>query len=166
MSNRHLHQEIANIRNENSLRTLVRAITKSKGHFSLILARCNSGAVRQHIVKQLRQQCPVEIRELVLDQSVKTLYTTIVEELGLEQPSALMVSSLESVKALEQLLIATNQVREEFRNFACPLVLWITDEVLQQLIRLVPDFESWATSIEFAKVPAESPQYAKLQSVA
>jgi hypothetical protein len=29
-------------------------------------------------------------------------------------------------------------------------VLWINDEVLQKLLRLAPDFESWATVIEFA----------------
>jgi hypothetical protein len=111
---------------------------------------------RRRIVKQLRKQCPVEIRELVLERSVKTLYSTIAEEVGLEEPSALMVSSLESVISLDQLLIATNQVREEFRNLAYPMVLWVTDEVLRRLIRLVPDFESWATSVEFTTVTAES----------
>ncbi|HBL59998.1 MAG TPA: hypothetical protein DDZ80_16430, partial [Cyanobacteria bacterium UBA8803] len=86
----------------------------------------------------------MEIREVSLEQSANTLYTTITKKVGLEQPRALMVSSLESVSALDPLLIATNQVREEFRKFSCPLVLWVTDEVLQRLIRLVPDFESWA----------------------
>ncbi|HEY9634684.1 MAG TPA: hypothetical protein V6D14_14880 [Coleofasciculaceae cyanobacterium] len=155
MSDRHLLQETA-LHNEDSLKTLVRAITRSQGDFSLILARCNCGMQRRRIVKQLRKQCPVEIRELVLERSVKTLYSTIAEEVGLEEPSALMVSSLESVISLDQLLIATNQVREEFRNLAYPMVLWVTDEVLRRLIRLVPDFESWATSVEFTTVTAES----------
>lgn len=136
--------------NWTSWKILMRAIIRSQGDFSLILARCNCRNLREGIVQQLQEQSPVEIRALVLDRSVKTLYTTIAEELGNEQPSAVMVSSLESVSSLDKLLVATNQVREEFRNFDCPLVLWVTDEVLRKLIRLVPDFENWATSVEFS----------------
>jgi WD40 repeat protein/tetratricopeptide (TPR) repeat protein len=98
----------------------------------------------------LREQSPVEIRELILEQSVKTIYSTIATKLGQEQPNAVMVFGLESVNALEQVLTATNQVREEFRQFTFPLVVWVTDEVWQKLIRLVPDFEGWATTVEFA----------------
>jgi WD40 repeat protein/tetratricopeptide (TPR) repeat protein len=136
--------------NEDSLKILIRAITRSQGEFSLILVRCNYVALQEQIVQQLRECCPVKIQELVLEQSVKTLYTTIEAELRQEQPSALMVFGLESVYALAQVLTATNQVREEFRKFSFPLVLWVTDAVLKKLIRLVPDFESWATTIDFA----------------
>lgn len=165
MSNRHQAEEIA-ISNENSLKTLVRAVTRSEGDFSLILARCNSRTLQKRIARQLKEQCSFEIREVDLKQSVKTLYSTIAQEVGYDHPSALMVFSLESVSALDQVLIATNQVREEFRNFACPLVLWVTDQVLQKLIRLVPDFENWATSVEFVRVADESPRRAELKSVA
>ena len=144
-----LPEDVAN-QNQNSLKTLLRAITRSEGAFSLILARCNQSALREQIVQQLQEQCTVQIRELVLEQSVKTLYTTIEAKLGQEQPTALMVFGLERVSALEQVLTSTNRVREEFRNFAFPLVLWVTDEVLQKLIRLAPDFYSWATTVEFA----------------
>ncbi len=165
MSARHGSQKIVSS-NDDSLKTLVRAVTRSQGDFSLILARCNSKVQQKRIAEKLKEQCPVEIRELNLKPSAKTLYTTIAEEVGYEQPSALMVYSLDSVNALDQVLIATNQVREEFRNFACPLVLWVTDQVLQKLIRLVPDFENWATSVDFARVADESPHHAELQSVA
>jgi hypothetical protein len=41
-------------------------------------------------------------------------------------------------------------MREQFsNNFRFPLVLWINDEVLKKLLRLAPDLESWATSVEF-----------------
>ncbi len=135
--------------NKESLKTLLRGITRFPGEFSLILAHCNYAALRERIAQQLREQCTVEIRELVLEPSVQTLYTTIAEQVGQEQPDALMVLGLESVSDLDRVLKATNQIREEFRNFAFPLVLWVTDEVLQKLIRLVPDFYSWATTVEF-----------------
>ena len=152
--------------NDDSLRTLIRAITRSQGYFSLILARCNDATVREGVMQQLRHRCPVKIRELALKRSDKTLYTTVSDALGVEQPNALMVSSLESVASLDQVLVATNQVREEFRNFSCPFILWITDEILHKLIRLVPDFESWATSVEFTHSASDLLDDAQLPSAA
>jgi hypothetical protein len=138
------------LNNERSLQVLVRAITLSLGEFTLILARCNYRALRDRLWQRLQEICPVKIRPLVLPESVKTLYTTIQAELKTEHPPALMVFGLESVKDLSTVLTSTNYVREEFRkNFPFPVVLWIDDEVLTKLIRLAPDFESWATAIKF-----------------
>jgi tetratricopeptide (TPR) repeat protein len=55
------------------------------------------------------------------------------------------------VSDIKIVLTSSNYIREEFsKNFPFPLVLWINDEVQQKLLRLVPDLESWATSVEFA----------------
>jgi WD40 repeat protein len=136
--------------NESSLKALVRAIRFAQGQFRLIFARCNYGALRDRMVQHLRELSPVEIRELILPKSVKTLYTTIKAELGNEVPQALMVFGLESVSDINAVLNSSNTIREEFsKNFPFPLVLWINDEVLQKLLRLAPDLESWATSVEF-----------------
>jgi hypothetical protein len=145
-----LHPEDVNAKNDESLRLLARAITLSQGEFSLILARCNYRSLRQGLMQQLREHCPVEFRERVLDPSAKTIETAIQEELR-DDPPAVIISGLELVRDLDTVLIATNQARDEFRqNFPFPLVLWGTDEVLQRLIRVAPDFESWAaTPIEF-----------------
>lgn len=143
-------EDMADDPNQKALEELARAIEWDVGQFALILARCNSANLRSHLIQQLREICSVEIREIVLDQSVKTLYSTIQAELGQEQPQALMVCGLESVSTLDQLLTGANQVREEFRkNFHFPLVWWVTDEVLQKLIRLAPDLQSWFTTVEF-----------------
>ncbi|MFN6582029.1 MAG: eIF2A-related protein [Aulosira sp. ZfuVER01] len=146
------HEESENLdaENERSLRTLVRAITLSQGEFSLILLRCNYDALRQRMVQRLHELSPVEIREITLPTSVKTLYTAIKAELGDEQPPALMVFGLESVKDIDTVLTAANQVREEFRkNFPFPTLLWINDQVLQKMIRLAADLDNWATTINF-----------------
>jgi WD40 repeat protein len=152
MTTFHSNEDVTDF-NQGALEELTRAIEwNNEGQFALILARCNSSNVRRRLVQSLQKLCSVEIREIVLNKSVKTLYTTIQTELSQtqEQPQALMVSGLESVIALEQLLTGANQVREEFRkNFHFPLVWWVTDEVLQKLIRLAPDFQSWATTVEF-----------------
>jgi WD40 repeat protein len=136
--------------NESGLQALKRAIARSQGQFSLILVRCNYAVLREQMVQQLHEQASVKIRELVLPESVKTLYTTIQAELDSQQPSGLMVFGLDSVSDIDTVLTSTNQVREEFRkNFPFPLLLWVNDQVLQKLIRLAPDFESWATTTEF-----------------
>ncbi|MDZ8237649.1 MAG: hypothetical protein RMZ69_10835, partial [Nostoc sp. ChiQUE01a] len=149
MSNQQEPENLA-FDNEGSLQTLVRAITFSQGQFSLIILRCNYVALRQRIVERLHQISPVEICEITLPASVKTLYTNIREQLGDEQPPALMIFGLESVKDIDTVLTSANQVREEFRkNFPFPILLWVNDSVLQKFIRLATDLENWATIIEF-----------------
>ncbi|MEH2282240.1 MAG: hypothetical protein V7K90_13070 [Nostoc sp.] len=139
------------IDNENSLEELAWAIATSQKEFSLILALCNAANLRKRLVQSLQASSDLEIREIVLDKSIKTFFQTIQDSLGLEHPQALVVSGLEAVTKLEQVLSAANQVREELRkNFHFPLVLWVTDEVLHKLMRLAPDLHSWSTTVEFA----------------
>ncbi|NEP49722.1 MAG: hypothetical protein F6K65_13265 [Moorea sp. SIO3C2] len=142
--------EDADAYNKNSMQELAWAIETSQGEFSLILARRNYEALQDYIVRKLRQVCAIEFQEIYLNQSVKSLYTTILKQLGDQQPAAVMVFGLDSLSNLEQVLITTNQVREEFRKHCpFPLVLWVNDDVLQKLIRSVPDLESWATTTDF-----------------
>ncbi|YAG06470.1 putative STAND NTPase 1 domain-containing protein [Nostoc sp. DSM 114167] len=149
MSNQQEPENLA-FDNEHSLQTLVRTITLSQETFSLILLRCNYADLRQRMVERLRQLSPVHIHEITLPASVKTLYTNIREQLGDEQPPALMIFGLESVKDIDTVLTSANQVREEFRkNFPFPILLWVNDSVLQKFIRLATDLENWATIIEF-----------------
>ncbi len=149
MSNPHQPEDVAAY-NESSLKALVRAITLSQGQFRLILVRCNYGALRDRIVQRLRELSPVKIREIVLPESVKSLYTTIKAELGDEMPQALMVFGLESISDIKTVLKSSNYIREEFsKHFLFPLVLWVNDEVLKKLLRIAPDLESWATSVEY-----------------
>ncbi|NEO98395.1 MAG: hypothetical protein F6K58_06910 [Symploca sp. SIO2E9] len=136
--------------NDSSLNTLVRAIKLSQGQFYLILARCNYAALRERIVPRLRELCPVEIEELFLPESFDDLYHTIEAKLAYQQPPTLMVFGLESVSNLDSILTSTTYIREEFKNnFKFPLVLWLNDQVLERMLRLAPDFESWTTNIEF-----------------
>ncbi|MCG6138145.1 MAG: hypothetical protein MET45_26540 [Nostoc sp. LLA-1] len=150
MSGQH-EPENLDLDNERSLQTLVRAITLAGGEFSLILLRCNYAVLRQRMVERLHQLSPVNICEITLPASVKTLYTAIKEQLGDEQPPALMVFGLEAVKNIDTVLTTANRVREEFRKqFPFPILLWVNDLTLQKLIRLAADLENWASIIEFA----------------
>ncbi|NEO98434.1 MAG: hypothetical protein F6K58_07115 [Symploca sp. SIO2E9] len=149
-------QQLADIEyeNRNSLQALIWATKASQEKFSLILARCNYTSLREQMVQKLRSQLlensSLSFSEIVLDHSVNQLFTTLKAQLGDEQPPALMVFGLESLTNLEKVLTAANQVREEFgKNFHFPLVFWVTDQVMRRIIRIAPDFYSWATSVEF-----------------
>ncbi|NET33673.1 MAG: AAA family ATPase [Cyanothece sp. SIO1E1] len=141
---------------ERGLETLARAINLSEGQFSILLARCNYAALRENLVQRLLAACPIQIQHLSLPKSAETLYPAIKAAAEHDAPTALMVFGLEAVDNLDALLTATNQVREEFRkHFSFPLIIWINDDVLQKLIKLAPDFESWSTTIGFAIAPNE-----------
>ncbi|MBW4644235.1 MAG: hypothetical protein KME23_14830 [Goleter apudmare HA4340-LM2] len=145
------------INQERSWKTLVRSLTFSQGEFSLVAVCCNDDTLRQELcqrLQQLAQQKQYQMREIVLAETVTTLYSTIQEQLGDEQPSVLMISGLEKVTKLEDLLGATNIVRDEFRKkLSFPVVLWVNDQILPQILRLAPDFTSWmATPIRFDQV--------------
>ncbi|NET55789.1 MAG: hypothetical protein F6K47_06365 [Symploca sp. SIO2E6] len=133
--------------NQESMERLVRAITLSEGQFSLILVCCNRLPLRRKKLKQLVEGSPVPVQEITLHPSVNTLFTTIETAVKGSPPPALMVSGLESVVAIDEVLSSTNLVRDEFRKqFPFPLVLLINDEILQKLIRLAPDFKSWSAN--------------------
>ncbi len=139
------------VNNHKSLQEIAWAITMSQGRFSLMLARCNYTNLRKRLVQQLHQICSVEIREIILQPDVHQLYSHIQQELAEEKPAAVMVLGLESVQDIDDLLISMNRVREEFRKYCpFPLILWVNDQIVPKLIRLVPDIESWAKHTGFA----------------
>ncbi len=136
--------------NQNAVRELAWVLENTVGEFALILVHCNYAALREAMVQWLHDTCPVEIRTFVLKRTAQTLYSEIRKELRDERPKALTVFGLESARDLDQVLLATNQIREEFRkNLPFPLVLWVNDDVLKKLIRLAPDFYSWSTQVKF-----------------
>ncbi|WP_044210258.1 WD40 domain-containing protein [Coleofasciculus chthonoplastes] len=142
--------------NQTSLNALVRSLRLSQGQFRLILVRCNYGELRQRMVQRLREVSSVPIRELVLPESVESLYGFIKTELADEKPQAVIVLGLESVKNLTGVFKSSNYIREELsHNFSFPLILWMNDPVWQRLIRVAPDLESWATTVEFQWTTAE-----------
>ncbi|MBD2625457.1 nSTAND1 domain-containing NTPase [Trichormus variabilis] len=144
------NQESPPENNDNSLRTILRAITLSQGQLSLVFLRCNYAKLRQQIAAQLQEVSSIPIREITLPESAKSLYDNISQELGNEQPQAVMISGLDSVKNIDSILSLSNQIREEFRkNFPFPILIWIDDQILRKIIRVAPDLENWGSIIDF-----------------
>ncbi|MGK7874043.1 MAG: AAA family ATPase [Xenococcaceae cyanobacterium] len=137
--------------NRSSLEDLAWGIEVDQGEFALKFAHCNYVELREQLSEQLQAVCEVNISELRLDHSDTTLYTKIREQVEAEKPAALMILGLETVRNIDELLRATNQVREEFRkNFPFPIVVWIDDKILLKFKQLAPDFKDWGATVWFA----------------
>lgn len=139
-------QNIA-VNNTAVIQRLARAIAFSDGEFSLLLACCNSVGKQEQILSILKEFSTVDVKEVVISPKAETLYTKVVSELGSTQPDALVVRGLESVEAINQLIISTNLIRDELaKQFKFPLVLFINEDILRKLVRLAPDLKDWAAS--------------------
>ncbi|WP_235112848.1 WD40 repeat domain-containing protein [Acaryochloris sp. 'Moss Beach'] len=146
--------------NQELLEELAWTIEMSEGQFTLILANCNYGQLQAGLIETLQQVCPVSIQQVRLQPDALTLYSSIQKHIGEQLPAALMVTGLAGVDALEQVLTSANQTREEFRKkLPIPLVLWLNDDLLKLMVRLVPDLKSWGTSLRFRASPVELEQY-------
>ena len=133
--------------NQRSLKRIMRTLTLSEGAFTLIIAHCNYIGLRIKIAEQMLDSAQFRIHQVALPSSVKTLYTYLQTQLSDVSPHAVMVMGFESLDEIDRVLIAANQVREEFRkNLRCPLVLWVNDDALNRFVRVAPDFKSWAGS--------------------
>ncbi len=143
------------VANERALRSLGRAIALSSGQFSLVLVCCNYRVLQEMMLQRLEELSSGlhQIQKVVLPHNTRSLYTSIHLQLITEAnpPSALMILGLESVDGLDDLLRSINHIRDEFRKrHPFPMILWVNEEVLQKLVRLAPDFASWAaTPIRF-----------------
>ena len=132
--------------NQRSLKTLTRAIAMGRGKFSLIIVRCNYESLQEQILPLLRQKTSREIEDFLVPQSATSLYTAIKENLGAKSPDALIVLGLESVKHLDDILRSANIMRDKFRSFPFPIVLWLTDLGLKKLMQQAPDFNTFASA--------------------
>jgi WD40 repeat protein/tetratricopeptide (TPR) repeat protein len=147
--------------NHEALDILVRAIALAQGtqEFSLILAQCNYGDLRQVLLPELQRRCghyspAVRLESLSLPSHLTNLYDAVEGAVADRAPKALMILGLEQVQGIDRVLGAMNLMREEFRKgFGFPMVIWVNDVLLQKLTRQVPDIKSWATSIEFFSSP-------------
>jgi hypothetical protein len=136
-----------NINHTTAIRTLARAIAFSRGEFTLILACCNSLQRQQDALSLLREFSSTNIKQIILPATSDTLYSSIMANLEGRSPEALMIRGLESVIAINNLIVSTNLMRDELRKqFDFPLVLWVNDEILRKLVWLAPDLKDWAAS--------------------
>ncbi|MDB9308536.1 ribosome assembly protein 4, partial [Aphanizomenon sp. CS-733/32] len=136
--------------NSQQLEDLAWSLEASQGEFKLILAKCNYINLQNQLIQELQKICEIEIQILRLQTSERTLYNAIQAEFD-QNIQALMIVGWESLPNLSKMFSSANQVREEFRNNCpYPVVLWINDQIYQQIMESAPDLESWGITINFS----------------
>ncbi len=139
-------------RNADSFATLRRTLQLGQGHFALVLLHCNYTRLQAQIWQILTGGTDrLPLRAVSLAPQAQSLLEPLLAVQDSGEAAAIAIFDLESVRDLDNLLRATNQVRDAFRQqFRTQILLWVTDDVLQAMSRCAPDFKSWAaTPIRF-----------------
>ncbi|MBT9312936.1 WD40 repeat domain-containing protein [Leptothoe kymatousa] len=131
--------------NQTALNNLQRALTLGSGQFSLILVRANYQRLSQLLLQTLAETQPFQTVELTPD--TRSLSKAIISSLAdhATPPAAVMVTGFDQVEALETMFKAANVGRNALiTKFPHPVVLWMTDSVLQTLTVQAADLKSFA----------------------
>jgi hypothetical protein len=130
---------------EQALKILARAISMSGQRFSLVLVRLNDPERSLQWLQALENAYSISPQVLQVAQEETGLFSALRRLSSASR--AVVVLGLESIQNSEEFWISTNQMRNEFpRKFPFPVVLVVDDTTLQQLIKLAPDFYSWASA--------------------
>ncbi|HIK08479.1 MAG TPA: hypothetical protein IGS40_28065 [Trichormus sp. M33_DOE_039] len=156
--------------NEKALQSLWRAITLSCGYFSVVVVCCNYRVLQERVLQSLDKLAVgvARIQKVVLPQNTRSLYSALHFQLAIDNqpPSALMVLGLETVDEIDDLLRSINHIRDELpKRHSFPMIFWVNEEILQKIVRLAPDFASWAaTPIRFEMTTPELLQFLRQET--
>jgi len=126
-----------------ALKTLARSLSLSKARFALILVRCPESFT----VALLQESYSVTPQILRVPADTIHLYPLIQQACDEGNPDSLFITGLDTLKQPDEFLVATNQMRDEFRrHFAFPLIFPVNDDIIQKLVKLAPDFYNWASA--------------------
>lgn len=133
---------------DRALKTLARSLSLSQNRFSLTFVR--TAYPKAYLLSLLHERYNLVPNTLDIPIEAKQLYPIIQDywdACAKGHISALCIAGLDTVTHLDELLISTNQMRNEFQqHFAVPIVIWVNDEIIQKLIKLAPDFYNWASA--------------------
>ncbi|MEO0867820.1 MAG: hypothetical protein AAFY17_05090, partial [Cyanobacteria bacterium J06642_11] len=131
--------------NQTALNNLKRVLTLGGGQFSLILVRANYQRLTRLLLTVLADS--QSFHQVELSANTRSLSKAIKASLGdsSQPPAAVMVTGLEQIEALEVMFKAANVGRNALLT-TCPypVVLWLTDSVLQTLTVHAADLKSFA----------------------
>ncbi|MFM7365939.1 MAG: hypothetical protein ACKO11_15875, partial [Cuspidothrix sp.] len=123
---------------------LLWVIDTSTNEFSLKFVRCNYPQLRAQIMTEINHNCENQITELILDQYAIDLYHEISKFVQDQEMHCLVISGLENVRNIDQLLGSTNLQRERFRSdFHFTIIIWLDDVILNKFTILAKDFQAW-----------------------
>jgi tetratricopeptide (TPR) repeat protein len=155
------------IDNEHSYAGLTSVIEDSQGMMLLIIASCESGIFQDKLIKKYETELAPAIPSyrITLDQSEPSLRAALEQlvnnrpELKKTRASAMIsvtgaadlisspIQGNEKNSALDRFFGYLQWTREGLREFQYPIVLWVTPEIMTQLIIKAPDFWRWRGAV-------------------
>ncbi|MCY7391555.1 MAG: tetratricopeptide repeat protein, partial [Leptolyngbyaceae cyanobacterium CAN_BIN12] len=145
--------------NQRNLRRLVLSVQASYGRLNLLIAICDNWKYRDELIQtyeaELRAKgtscyrVRVDRHQPSLRQSLQDLAAqqslhdqpTVVTVLGADELLGIRLDEPKS--AQERFFFSLQWTREGLREFAVPMVLWLTDREVTMLAQQAPDFWSW-----------------------
>ncbi|WP_159789302.1 NACHT and WD repeat domain-containing protein [Sodalinema gerasimenkoae] len=141
-------------KNEKSLRQLAQAIALSRGQFNLILVRCNYRSLRdrwsQRLEAEIQRQHQFSLLTADLPVETQNLVQVIERAMAGETAEGIQLRGMTQLADLRGFLVKANQMRDQLRQqFAFPIVLWLDETGLREMLDVANDLESWTTSKRF-----------------
>ena len=144
--------------NHRNLRGLVQSMQASLGKLNLLVAICDSPQYRATLIQSYEIELRgkgVQCLQAKVDRSLPSLKQSLLDlqaEQEWTQPCVVTVLGADELLGIrlageksgrEKLLFSLQWTREGLREFALPVVLWVTSQIAQQVAQDAPDFWSW-----------------------
>ena len=141
-------------KNEKSLRQLAQAIALSRGHFKLIVVSCNYRSLcdrwSQRLEAETQRQHQFTLLTATLPVETQNLAQVIERAMDGKTAEGIQLRGMTQLTDLRGFLVKANQMRDQLRHkFAFPIVLWLDDTGLREMLDVANDLESWTTSKRF-----------------
>ena len=144
--------------NHRNLRRLVLSMEASFGKLNLLVAICDNPQYRSTLIQNYETELRgkgVQCLQAKVDRSLPSLKQSLLDLQGEQewsQPCVVTVLGADELLGVrlageksgrEKLLFSLQWTREGLREFALPVVLWVTSQIAQQVAQDAPDFWSW-----------------------
>ena len=150
--------------NEQQYEELVVSIEASEGIFSLLIAACDDQGLRERIIERYERELFPEVRgyRLRLNRGEPSLRQAIADWAEQQKGQRRVVLSVTGAEELLWMNLRSEDsgkpeldkffgylqwTREGVGQYPYPIVLWVTQRVLQNLSRKAPDFWSWRKGV-------------------
>jgi tetratricopeptide (TPR) repeat protein len=161
--------------NEVRFLDLLVAIETSNKHLSLLLAVCDRDRLRNSLTERYEQELAsegIKSYRVTIDRQEPSLFAAINQLVEAEpylqsgNPAVITVEGVVSLSSfasegerspVDKFLGYLQWTREGMRQFAFPIVIWITEHIHNEISRKAQDFYSWRQGVFFFESIQEEP---------
>ncbi len=153
--------EFATTSNETTYESLISLIENSQEQLALIIVACDDLALRQKTIERYEQeakQSQIRAERIIL--GMEPSLRAGLAKLGIENQDGVVVTvtgsewllrvktrAADAQSDLDKFFGYLQWTREGLREFRYPIVLWVTDSILQAMSQCAPDFWSWRKAV-------------------